>query len=325
MPLELVKRHGGRNWYIRGSVRGIAVDQSTRTDNKAAAEAIKTKTENHLLERSVFGAKATVTFLEAAVSFMENGGEARYMPKLLNHFGKTKLNSIGQADIDAAARSLYPNVKLSTRDRQVYAPMSAVLRHGAKRKCYDFIILERPKYNNERVRWISLFEAETLVSGATWHLKPLLVFLFGTGARLSEALYLQWVNVDLVRKQVNFIDTKNGESRGVPLSDKVIDALRGLNNQVGSVFLTDEGEPYRTNDEYGGQIKTAFKTACRRAKIEDFTPHDCRHTWATWHYAANKDLAELQKLGGWKSYEMVLRYVHVNVENLRKGITAIGW
>jgi integrase len=50
-----------------------------------------------------------------------------------------------------------------------------------------------------------------------------------------------------------------------------------------------------------------------RAAIENFHPHDCRHTWATWHYRANHDLGSLQKLGGWKTLSMVMRYAHTNV------------
>ena len=67
-------------------------------------------------------------------------------------------------------------------------------------------------------------------------------------------------------------------------------------------------------------FKKGFAGACRRAGITDFTPHGCRHTWATWHYAANRDLAALQKLGGWKSVAMVMRYAHVNVGELRHTI-----
>ncbi|MFZ3328170.1 MAG: tyrosine-type recombinase/integrase, partial [Methylocella sp.] len=63
----------------------------------------------------------------------------------------------------------------------------------------------------------------------------------------------------------------------------------------------------------GSRIKTAFRGACRRAGIEDFRPHDCRHTWATWHYRENRDLGALQKLGGWKTLSMVMRYAHTNV------------
>ena len=325
MSLTLVKRHNSRHWYMRGTVRGTAVDQSTRTDNEEAAESIKIKKENELLNRSVFGERATVTFLQAAVSHMEHGGEARYVGKLIDHFKTRKLNSIGQADIDTASKALYPKAKPSTRNRQVYAPMSAILRHGAKRDWCNFIVLDRPRFSNERVRWISHSEAERLIENCSPHMRPLVTFLFGSGARLSEALYLQWPQIDQKLRQVNFIDTKNDESRGVPLSDKVMEVLLALPNRVGPVFLTNRGLPYERKYEGGGQIKTGFKAACKRARISDFTPHDCRHTWATWHYAANRNLAELQILGGWKGHEMVLRYAHVNVENLAAGVKAMGW
>ena len=59
---------------------------------------------------------------------------------------------------------------------------------------------------------------------------------------------------------------------------------------------------------------------CRRAGVENFTPHDCRHTWATWHYAANRDLLTLMQLGGWKSLAMVERYAHVNSAHLAPSI-----
>src|SRR6202020_3243777 len=70
----------------------------------------------------------------------------------------------------------------------------------------------------------------------------------------------------------------------------------------------------------GPNNKKASARPCRRAGISDFTPHGCRHTWATWHYAANWDLTALMRLGGWKSVQMVLRYAHVNVGELRHTI-----
>jgi integrase len=97
------------------------------------------------------------------------------------------------------------------------------------------------------------------------------------------------------------------------------------------------GEPYsrpeRIGDTSAGtRIAKGFAGAVERAKLgrrvphptrrdetkfeTDVTPHVCRHTWATWHYAANRDLGALKKLGGWKSENMVLRYAHVNVGEL---------
>jgi integrase len=302
------------------------VDKSTKTDNREAAEALRIKEEQRLLNRSIFGERATVTFVEAAVSFMENGGEARFLAPIIKHFGKRRtVNSIGQADIDAAAKAIYPTAKPSTRDRQVYSPVSAVLRHGAKRDWCNFIVLERPRYNNNRVRYLTVSEAEALVSEAAPHLRPLLIFMFGTGARVSEALYLQWSQIDHKLKQVNFEETKNYKSRGVSLSERTYDALSGIKHRVGPVFLTNRGKPYKYVEDCGGQIKTGFNGACRRAKIKNFTPHDCRHTWATWHYAANRDVPGLQGLGGWASIEMVMRYAHVNVEHMAPSIKAMGW
>jgi integrase len=87
------------------------------------------------------------------------------------------------------------------------------------------------------------------------------------------------------------------------------------------VFRRPDGLPYEQpkggdDTSAGGRFKKAFAGACKRAGVIDFTPHGCRHTWATWHYAANRDLTALQKLGGWKSVQMVFRYAHVNVGEL---------
>ncbi len=71
-------------------------------------------------------------------------------------------------------------------------------------------------------------------------------------------------------------------------------------------------------------LKTAFKAALRRAGIDaNFRVHDCRHTWATWHYAEHHDPRELQELGGWKTPSMVSRYAHANSENHRASINAL--
>ena len=58
---------------------------------------------------------------------------------------------------------------------------------------------------------------------------------------------------------------------------------------------------------YGGQIKTGFAGALRRAGLapsgdeRGLTPHCLRHTWASWHYALHKDLIRLQLEGGWST------------------------
>ena len=54
--------------------------------------------------------------------------------------------------------------------------------------------------------------------------------------------------------------------------------------------------PHHADDEY---------------RFSDFRWHDLRHTWASWHVQAGTPIHALQELGGWQSYEMVLRYAHL--------------
>jgi integrase len=325
MPLKLKRRHGGLNWYIRGTLRGVTIDETTGVADKSAAEAIRARREWEILQGSIFGRKAVATFLEAAVGYLESGGERRFVKKLTDHFGDTPLAKIDQAAIDRAARAIYPEAASGTLNRQLYAPVSAIINHAAARGLCDARRIARPALPKGRVRWITPDEAEQLIGACSPHLRPLVIFLLYTGARMSEALYLDWRDVNLQGGQVQFIDTKNGESRGVPLHPRVVAALASLPHRFDEVFRRPDGFAYKRIEAAGGQIKTAFYGACRRAEIDDFSPHDCRHTWATWHYAANRDIIALMKLGGWKSEKMVLRYAHVNVSHLANSIDALPW
>ena len=59
------------------------------------------------------------------------------------------------------------------------------------------------------------------------------------------------------------------------------------------------------------QVNTkAWRKALSRAGIKNFRWHDLRDTWASWHVQNGTSLQELQQLGGWASFNMVLRYAH---------------
>ncbi len=325
MPLKLSRYKDSPSWRCRGTVRGISFDRSTKTADRGAAEALQIKWGAELLERSIHGARATAGFADALLGYLNSGGDGRYCAPLLDHFGETPLVLIGQAAIDAAAVALKPDAGPATRNRQIYTPMAAMLHHAAKRGLCDFRRIERPKQPKGRVRWLELDQAESLIEACAPHLRPLVIFLFYSGARLSEALYLDWSNVDLAACRVRFLDTKNGEARGVPLNERVLIELANLPHCEGAVFRRPDGQPYARKADGGGQIKTAFKGACRRAGISDFTPHDCRHTWASWFYAETRDLVALMNLGGWKSEKMVMRYTHLNPDHLAAAIDRLPW
>ena len=327
MPLKIEQRAGRANWYLRGTLKGIRVRESCGTDEREIAEALKTRREWEILQGDIFGHKATGTFLAGVAVYLEQDGEARYLQPLIDHFGATPINQIDQGAIDRAARVIYPHAANSTLDRAVYSPMSAVINKAATHNLCAPLKLKRPKLPKGRVRWITHAEADRLITASAPHLAPLMAFLFYTGARIGEAIWLDWKFVDLKRRQVQFLDTKNGTDRGVPLHPALVAILADVPHRTGNVFLDRDGNPYRPvpPDEKidvsaGSRVYWWFKMACKAAGIEDFSPHDCRHTWATWHYMANRDLNLLMHLGGWKSLNMVLRYAHVNVAHAAPSI-----
>jgi integrase len=328
MPLDLKRRPKSPYWIIRGTLRGIRVEESTRTSDKRVAEEVRAMREAEILAQSVYGRRATATFAAAALSYLENGGSKRFTARVISHFGTAPLAQIDQSALDRGAKKLYPNASPSTRNRQFYAIASAILHHAAKRGLCALPIIERPKSTDGRIRWLTIDEADRLITACSDHLRPLVIFILYTGARTGEALWLDWRDVDLGRAHVQFPKTKNGDARGVPLHPRAVAALANLKGRTGEVFRRPDGKPYsrpRSVDDTsaGTRIKTAFKAACRRAGIVDFHPHDCRHTWATWHYQENRDIGGLMKLGGWKSERMVMRYAHVNVGELQHTINKL--
>jgi integrase len=323
MSLKTLRKPGRIPWYIRGTVNGTRYDETTGTTDYKTAEAYRIKREQELHNEAIYGKAATATFAQAALEYLEQGGSKRFLLPVAQHFGNMPLSQIGQEQIDHCAKKLYPRGGPATRNRQAYTPALAVLKHAARLRWCPAPAIKRPKQPVGRVRWITRADAARLVNASARHLQPLLWFLFLTGARAGEALWLDWSNLDLDSARVTFTRTKNGEARSVPLHPELVAILRQLPHRAGAVFLTQLGKPYRppryAEDELvsaGARIRNGFQTAVRKAGLTDFHPHDCRHTWATWHYRANRDLIALMRLGGWKSLAMVQRYAHVNVDDL---------
>ena len=322
--LKPAKRKGSPNFYARGTYLGERVFESLGTSDLGQAERLLAKLQNDIFEKQARGGVQPVEgFVSAATRYMESGGERRFVAPLLLHFGDVPVDRIDQQAIDRGAVAIYPACSPATRNRRVFTPLSAILKFvGVTRN------IRRPKAPPGIVRWLTQDESERLVAACSPHLRPLVLFLLHTGARIGESLWLDWRCVDLTRAHVSFPKTKNGDPRGVPLHRELVAELANLPHRDGAVFRRPDGNPYeRPRGNYdrsgGSAIKTAFKAALRRAGIKNFRVHDCRHTWATRHYEVHHDLVALQKLGGWRTLAMVTRYAHANVEAYQKGIEAL--
>jgi hypothetical protein len=107
MPLQLKRRPKSPYWIIRGTIRGIRVEESTGTGERRVAEEIRAKREAELLAQSVYGRRATATFAEAALSYLENGGSRRFLEPVIKHFSTIALAKIDQDALDRGARKLF--------------------------------------------------------------------------------------------------------------------------------------------------------------------------------------------------------------------------
>lgn len=178
-------------------------------------------------------------------------------------------------------------------------------------------MLKEPR---RRVRFLRREEANRLLAAMPKHMKPIVRFALATGCRAGEIFELEWDRVDLARK-VAWLDhgaTKSGEGRGIPLNADAVAALQSTLGQHSRWCFTFAGKSIQKSS-------TAWDSARRRAGIEDFRFHDLRHTWASWHVQSGTSLPELMELGGWKSYEMVLRYAHLAPEKLSSVASRIEW
>lgn len=317
MPLQL-RRYPKRSnhWYVRGTVRGQTVFETTGTDDRAAADEYRIKREKDLLDRSIFGAGAIVSFLEAAVSYLEAGGEARYLGRrdeatgkwslLIGHFGTMPISAIGQPEADDAAAKLYPDTSAATRKRQVYVPLCAVLNHASEKWQVHIRKIRHPKVKPSPVVWAPPEAVRRLLPACAPALRLFVLVIVYTGARLSEALWLDWeMGVDLKARTLTLSKTKNGELRTAHIPEPLLRALKSVPKaqRHGRLF----------HWSHKSHVRRPLMTACKRAGVPYLSIHKLgRHTYATWlRRYAGRDLRGLMEDGGWKSINSVVRYAHV--------------
>ena len=139
-------------------------------------------------------------------------------------------------------------------------------------------------------------------------IRPVVEMALETAMRRGELLVLVWENVNLPRRTAYLPDTKNGESRTVPLSSRAVAILDGLPRSIdGRVF------PITAN-----ALKLAFERAVRRADIEDFHFHDLRHEATSRLAERLPTLIELAAVTGHKDLRMLKRYYHPRAEDLAR-------
>ncbi|MFZ5698749.1 MAG: tyrosine-type recombinase/integrase, partial [Pseudomonadota bacterium] len=160
-----------------------------------------------------------------------------------------------------------------------------------------------PKTSKGRERWLRPGEEVVLLEAAAKidaRLPGLIRFALETAMRRGEIAGIQPHDIDLDAKTVTLRDTKNGETRTVPLSSRAV------------VTLPPEGFGMTLE-----RISRAFREACDLAGIDGLHFHDLRHEATSRLFELGKlNVIEIAMITGHKDLHMLRRYTHLNARQL---------
>ena len=335
MPWKLVPPHTRKDgkkidfYYVRGTYLGFRINYSTGPGEAAAAKRIF-GTWRKQAERGEFSIgrvteqSAPATFVSAATAYMQAGGSGQYLEPILKAWRDRSADSIDQIALDTLAAELYPNATPATRNRQVYTPVSAVLKRAGIEKKF-----RRPKgwQGKKSTSWLEPDQAFSLFAAADnidREFGLLCRFLCYTGMRLDEALSRALRDLKLDRAYIYLPDSKTGEPRGCHLPPRLVEWIEAqparevtpiVRDEHGRYLsggrpLEDAGVPFleRRPDaklfrfHNGGALRTMLKEAMKTVGLafprRQGGFHIFCHTYGSWmHRFGNLDTHGLARTG----------------------------
>lgn len=305
--LELQERGG--IWYAFGSIGGKRIRKSLGTRDKKTAIELLAQYEAKAWKRHTYGEEAVRLFEEAATSYMQQGGESRYLVPIIRFFKGRAIGTIKPAEIRSMALTIYPKHSPATRNRQAVIPARAVVNHAhdlgwcgpLKVKMFDV-----PKSNKHKPvdrTWLDAFLAQADKDGLP-HLAACVLFMHQTAARVSEAVNLLGEHVDLQARIAVLAKTKTEEWSVRHLTAELVGRMAALGIQDGErVFSYTER----------ASVNRRMAKVCERAKISRRSTHSAgRHSFGTNAMSVEgADIKTAMDAGGWKSAKLFLEtYVH---------------
>ncbi|TDB91729.1 site-specific tyrosine recombinase XerD [Actinomadura sp. KC216] len=180
---------------------------------------------------------------------------------------------------------------------------------------------------------ISLDEVERLLAAASAPGDPgtarglrdraLLELLYGSGARISEAVGLDVDDLDLADGFVR-VAGKGGKARVVPIGDYAREAVDAyLVRARPELAAAGRGGPALFLNARGGRLSRqgawmVLRAAADRAHLSEVSPHTLRHSFATHLLDGGADVRVVQELLGHASVTTTQVYTLVTVQLLRE-------
>jgi len=130
--------------------------------------------------------------------------------------------------------------------------------------------------------------------------------------RKGEILGLRWDHVSWERKTLLLSDTKNGESRCLPIDSILLRELSEHRSRVKNDELVFPSYDRSGNVVPLNDVNGSFEKVLEDAGIKDFRFHDLRHTFASHYMMSGGQLYTLSKILGHKDLKMTQRYAKLS-------------
>ena len=143
-------------------------------------------------------------------------------------------------------------------------------------------------------------------------LPEIVEFAYITAMRFGEITKLRTKDINFEKSTALLLDTKNGESRLVPLTDRAL--------EICNKFRFRE----KLFDINRDKFRHYFEQACHRAKVKKFRFHDLRACAITNLFLNGWSIAEVSVVSGHKTWSELKRYTRIKASDLIKKINNQG-
>lgn len=348
MPLTIYKR--GRFWWLTGTIPTREgeqrVHESTGETDEGRANKVRLNRENRAQQEIDLDPKDRFTFAQAVDAYLDAGKSENFIRRLLEHFADTRISDMTGSEVRAAAKVLYPGAAYTTWNRQVIIPIRAIINLSANDgKCRPVLIkgfsknerdIKRPSTPPKRAvdrSYIDTFREHS----DDPRISALMLFLFQTGARISDAIKLEddSPDIDLVNRKVIFRDMKNGEDGEADLTIEMVYEIQQLREWKRERLAAWEtripwGKNRRAGPRHSGRaakkpngrlfgfmtrrsVYKDIKRICKLAGLPYLGTHQPgRHSFATEMIVRHGvDVATTAAKGRWKTKKLLLEnYTH---------------
>lgn len=182
--------------------------------------------------------------------------------------------------------------------------------------------VKTPKPGAGRDRRLLPDEEERLLAAADQLSNPMLGYMIRfaleTAMRASEIRGLRRGDIDLGRRIARLRDTKNNDTRTVPLTREAVRIVQATlkhpsRNGTDIIFF---GEPGRDGIRRGYEYDPVWRRLKEQADVHNLRFHDLHHEAVSRLVESGFGDQEVAAISGHKSMQMLRRYTHLRAEDL---------